>query len=133
MLAGREQGSQPFAGVSVEGLRVGELCRAGPVPAGKKEEEDERHGSSRESKKCPFTSDFKVGVTSAVKDQRSKSPTLIKDQRSKSPTAAQRQDPWKTLPRPSSPTVTVRPGSQRALGAGGQRMEHGSHPWRDRQ
>ena len=57
-------------------------------------------------------------------------------QRSKSPTTAQKQDPCpqplETLPRGSSPTVAMKLGSQCTLGAGGQRMKHGSPPWRDR-
>ena len=56
-------------------------------------------------------------------------------QRCKSPTA-QKQDPCppplETLPRQSSLTVTMRLSSQCALGAGDQRIKHGSPPWRDR-
>lgn len=66
------------------------------------------------------TSKWRLQVTSKI-------------QRSKSPTAAQKQDPC----HPGSPPTAEQPhrlrlGSQRASGAGGQRMEHGSHPWRDR-
>ena len=74
-----------------------------------------RHMERAESKKCPFTSDFKVGVSSDFKHPEVQEPHHC-------PEAGPLPPPLETLPRWSSPTAAVRLSSQCALGAGGQRI-----------
>ena len=98
-------------------LRAGKLCRSGPVLGGMKDKEGERHGRGRDSEKCPFTSDFKHPEV--------QEPHHCPEAGSLPPTPG-------NPPTAEHPTVTMRLGSQCALGAGDQRIKHGSPPWRDR-
>lgn len=68
-----------------------------------------------ESEKCPFTSDFKLGVSSDFKHPEVQEPHHCPEAGPLPPTP-------RNLPRQSSPTAAVRLGSQCTLGAGSQRI-----------